>query len=154
MAQSPGLRHLRPKQGPCVSTVVVDWSANESIRKLLAAEILSQRRVVHSLRKPSEGHNAYKSLLAVALVNRTPAFLGPVNHLRKTGALLLCRTACAWHGFLACTSVHSSWARKRRLRVSKNSVCTTVRKKKPFWGRSCVPTRVPYSSPTGRVLLL
>lgn len=28
-----------------MSTVVVDWSANESIRKLLAAEILSQRRV-------------------------------------------------------------------------------------------------------------
>ena len=36
--------------------MVVDRSANESIRKLLAAEILSQRRVVHSLRKPSEGH--------------------------------------------------------------------------------------------------
>lgn len=66
----------------------------------------------------------------MALVNRTPAFLGPVNHLRKTGALLLCRTACAWHGFLACTSVHSSMGKKRRLRVSKNGVCTTVRKKK------------------------
>lgn len=41
--------------GAFVSKVVVDCSANESIRKLLAAEILSQRRVVHSLRKLSEG---------------------------------------------------------------------------------------------------
>lgn len=47
---------IQTQAGPFVSKVLVDWSANESIRKLLAAEILSQRRVVHSLRKPSEGH--------------------------------------------------------------------------------------------------
>lgn len=47
---------IQTQAGPFVSKVLVDWSANESIRKLLAAEIFSQRRVVHSLRKPSEGH--------------------------------------------------------------------------------------------------
>lgn len=47
---------IQTQAGPFVSKVLVDWSANESIRKLLAAEILSQRRVVHSLRKPPEGH--------------------------------------------------------------------------------------------------
>lgn len=47
---------IQPRAGPIVSKVLVDWSANESIRKLLAAGILSQTRAVHSLRKPSEGH--------------------------------------------------------------------------------------------------
>lgn len=46
---------IQTQAGPFVSKVVVDWSANESIRKLLAAEILSQTRMC-SLRKPSEGH--------------------------------------------------------------------------------------------------
>lgn len=36
---------IQTRAGPFVSKVVVDWSANESIRKLLAAEVLSQRRV-------------------------------------------------------------------------------------------------------------
>lgn len=43
---------IQTQAGPFVSKAVVDWSANESIRKLLAAEILSQRRVAHSLREP------------------------------------------------------------------------------------------------------
>lgn len=106
---------------------------------------------MHSLRKPSEGHTRIKSLGCGPREIAPPAFLGPVNHLRKTGALLLCRTACAWHGFLACTSVHSSWARKRRLRVSKNSVCTTVRKRNHFGAVLCSYLRVPLPSPpTGR----
>lgn len=36
---------IQTRAGPFVSKVVVDWSANESIRKLLAAEVLSQGRV-------------------------------------------------------------------------------------------------------------
>lgn len=46
-AQLPRLRHSDPSKA-FVSKVVVDWSANESIRKLLAAELLSQTRVVHT----------------------------------------------------------------------------------------------------------
>lgn len=83
---------IQTRAGPFVSKAVVDWSANESIRKLLAAEISAKG----GLCTASENHGrpyAYKSLLAVALVNRTPAFLGPVNHLRKMGRLLLCRAA-------------------------------------------------------------
>lgn len=54
---------IQTQAGPFVCKVLVDWSANESIRKLLAAEILSQRRVVHSLRETTRRPYACKSWL-------------------------------------------------------------------------------------------
>lgn len=111
-----------------MSRVVVDWSANESIRKLLVVEMLSQTRVAHSPRSHPKAGRVSASL-GCGPRESHHSLLGPVNRCRKSGWCLCCRAPLCWAPFPRLSFSPFSTGKEEKTGVPLHSIGTALEKR-------------------------
>lgn len=113
----------------------------------------SAKRGLHTVLGAIRRPDACQPLLAVALVNSTTAFLDLLIAAGNQDGVCVAGLPCAGHRFLACPSVRSPLARKRRLGFLFTALVLHL-KRESFSACSHVLSLSPLQQPRWEVLLL